>query len=114
LLLNSLNFVHLSFQSVNQRGSFLSRNSDTLERIAELTKGSCESRTGTGAKNTKNFVFAALSPDKGVEDHESQKKTKAPRKRTAAALASDGEEVKQPKLPRTIDENSVDTIFGRM
>merc|ERR1711981_1374903 len=46
------------------RGSFLSRGSSILEKLAEMTKSSSEARTGSGAKNTKNFVFALLSPEK--------------------------------------------------
>ena len=49
-------------QSGNQKGSFLSRESGTLEKLAEMTRGKSEAKTGSTAKNTNNFVFAAVSP----------------------------------------------------
>ncbi|TRY75331.1 hypothetical protein TCAL_01352 [Tigriopus californicus] len=96
--------------SKNQRGSFLSRNTKTLNRLAEITKGKSEARNGTGAKNTKNFVFAALSPKKVADqrDVESKEPTKAQSRRSVAP------QMKKPKVVRSIDENSANTIFGFM
>jgi len=99
--------VNYYFQSVNQRGSFLTRAEDTLKRIAEMTKGSVEGKTGTGAKNTHNFVFAALSPGKKEAE-------KVARKRKMQRPKDDEGSFKKPRLPRAIDENSSDTIFGKM
>ena len=61
----SLTFFFLflfRMQSGNQKGSFLSRESGTLEKLAEMTRGKSEAKTGSTAKNTNNFVFAAVSP----------------------------------------------------
>merc|ERR1712083_1294511 len=52
----------LQILSGNQKGSFLSRESGTLEKLAEMTRGKSEAKTGSTAKNTNNFVFAAVSP----------------------------------------------------
>ncbi len=54
-------------QSNNQRGSFLSRASDALDRLAEMTKGKHETRTGSGANSgSANFVFASVSKEGGA------------------------------------------------
>jgi hypothetical protein len=52
-------------QTGNKRGSFLSRDSSTLEKLAEMTKSASSTKSGSGAKNSKNFIFAVLSPPKG-------------------------------------------------
>lgn len=95
------------FQSGNnQKGSFLTRKSETLEKLAEMTKGKSEAKTGTTAKNTNNFVFAAVSPPpKNNEDTSSAEHKR--KKKNATAPAS-----KRPKVDRTLDENSQTTIFG--
>ena len=103
------------------RGSFLSRCSSTLEKLAEMTKSASEVRAGTGAKNTRNFVFALLSPEKPKEETivsngqssdlsdlaKPKEKSKGNGKYSKKAPDS-----KKLKIDRTIDENSSDTIFG--
>ena len=95
-----------------QRGSFLSRDEKILDRLAEITKGTENQKTGTGAKNTNNFVFAALSPDKkasGAGEPNNERKRGARKPPANAKIPA-----KKPKINRTIDENSRDTIFGLM
>lgn len=61
---------HLLYQRVNvidsccqmqKKGSFLGRNKESLAKIAELTKTSINP---TGVRNSRNFVFQVISPDK--------------------------------------------------
>lgn len=54
------------FQLVTQRGSFLARGQNALARIAELTRSSAGGPV-VGPKNSRNFVFATLSPEKVEE-----------------------------------------------
>ena len=102
------NFNLVSFlQSGNKKGSFLTRESQTLEKLAEMTKGKSESKTGTTAKNTNNFVFAAVTPPKKASEDQNQKKKK-PNKSHHQGPAQ-----KKQKFDRTLDENSKNsTIFG--
>ena len=95
----------------------MTRGAATLDRLAEMTKGKDESRTGSGAaaRNAKNFVFATVSPDKKGEAAsdaagEENKSTKNKRKRKAVEVAV----AKKQKVDRMIDENSMDTIFGHL
>ena len=97
-------------QSGNQKGSFLSRESQTLEKLAEMTKSKSESKTGTTAKNTNNFVFAALSPPP-KNSHESNGGD-AQEKRKKSSTQTKGPQKKKQKFDRTLDENSQNTIFG--
>ncbi|XP_069171556.1 claspin isoform X2 [Procambarus clarkii] len=60
---------HLIFQS--KRGSFLSRDKNTLARIAELTKD--KGSVVGGAKQAGNFVFQQLSAKEKQEKEESTK-----------------------------------------
>ncbi|XP_033606805.1 claspin isoform X3 [Cryptotermes secundus] len=55
-----------AFQLVTQRGSFLARSRNALARIAELTRSSTGGPV-VGPKNSRNFVFATLSPEKVEE-----------------------------------------------
>ena len=109
-----------SLQTGNKKGSFLSRNSAALDKLAELTKGKNDARSGSGAKNTSNFVFAALSPGKAEAGGDKDSKAaaasepKAVAKRKRAAVANAAAAAKEAKKPRTIDENSRDSIFGFM
>merc|ERR1712083_1186289 len=74
----------LQILSGNQKGSFLSRESGTLEKLAEITRGKSEAKTGSTAKNTNNFVFAAVSPppksgknnEQGTAEDETQQSTR--------------------------------------
>ena len=68
-----------------------------------MTKGKSESKTGTTAKNTNNFVFAAVSPPKEKEPSRKKKSNKSHQQ---------GPAEKKPKFDRTLDENSQNTIFG--
>lgn len=93
----------------NQKGSFLSRESETLEKLAEMTKGKSEAKTGTTAKNTNNFVFAAVSPPpKNNEDTSRATGEQHKRKKKNATAPTS----KRAKVDRTLDENSQTTIFG--
>ena len=80
-----------------------------------MTKAKNEGRTGSGAKNTKNFVFAALSPAK-KENDKNEEEAEAPAKTKKRAKSSSGNQqmTKRTKVDRAIDENSMDTIFGFM
>ncbi|XP_062592652.1 claspin-like [Saccostrea cucullata] len=46
---------------MQKKGSFLGRNKETLAKIAELTKTTVNP---TGPRNSRNFVFQVISPDK--------------------------------------------------
>ena len=105
------------FQTGNKRGSFLSRDSSTLEKLAEMTKGTSSSKAGSGPKNSKNFIFAIVSPPKVAAEESSESsssmETKEKRKKSSAAKKSLSEPLsKKLKMDRSIDENSRDTIFG--
>ena len=55
--------------STSSRGSFLSRNAATLDRLAAMTRARGEVRAGSGAtKNTRNFVFSAVDNSGGKEE----------------------------------------------
>ena len=84
-----------------------------MERLAEMTKRVDNQRTGTGAKkNTKNFVFTTVSPTKVKEKDEDDKSSNVKRKKTTPISNPSG--AKKPKMARSIDENSCDTIFGKL
>jgi hypothetical protein len=91
----------------------LSRDSSTLEKLAEMTKSASAPKTGAGAKNSKNFIFAVLSPPKGEESSSAQSaEAKEKRKKSSAKKSLSEPASKKAKLDRAIDENSSDTIFG--
>ena len=101
------------------KGSFLSRNVATLDKLAELTKTKNEAVVGSTAKKAgrSNFVFAAVSPQKsasnaggGTESGE----TAQPAAVTMKKAKSKPPAKKKAKTTRSIDENSMDTIFGFM
>ena len=58
-----------------QRGSFLSRDKNTLARIAELTKEKGSGGVGT-AKQSGNFVFQHLSAEEVQQKGETKKRLK--------------------------------------
>merc|ERR1712051_358273 len=96
---------------------FLSRGSSTLEKLAEMTKSSSEARTGSGAKNTKNFVFALLSPEKKKNSDASNTNQAAtieePKSKSKGSTSRSNKvapDSKKIKIDRSIDENSSDTI----
>jgi len=71
-----------------------------------MTKGKSESKTGTTAKNTNNFVFAAVTPPKKASEDQQKKKKSNKSHQQGPAL-------KKQKFDRTLDENSKNsTIFG--
>ena len=91
----------------------MGREAATLERLAEMTKGVDNQRSGTGAKkNTKNFVFTTVSPTKDQGDGEDGKSSNAKRKKTTPI--ANPAAAKKAKVARSIDENSCDTIFGKL
>ena len=70
-----------------------------------MTKGKSESKTGTTAKNTNNFVFAAVTPPKKASEKSTKKKSNKSHEQGPAQ--------KKQKFDRTLDENSQNgTIFG--
>ena len=100
-----------------------------------MAKSSSDTKMGTGAKNTKNFVFALLSPDKsrGGDNTELNVAANASNemingdggggpgtKTNERARSCRGKNhvisnnAKKIKIDRSIDENSQDTIFGHM
>jgi hypothetical protein len=95
-------------QTGNKRGSFLARDSSTLEKISEMTKGTGAVKAGSGPKNSKNFIFAVLSPPK--EEPAAPVEAKEKRKKSSKNLNEPLS--KKPKVDRSIDENSSNTIFG--
>ena len=76
-----------------------------------MTKSSDNQRSGTAAKKSKNFVFCAVSPPKKEEDTDT---TSNSGKRKVTKEAPNQTAAKKPKLVRSIDENSCDTIFGKL
>nr|CAD7599882.1 unnamed protein product [Timema genevievae] len=60
------------FQLLTKRGSFLARGETALARLAELSRGSAETNV-SGPKNSRNFVFATISPVKEVGVQEADK-----------------------------------------
>ena len=112
--------------SFGVRGSFLSRCSSDLEKLAEMTKSTTENRSGSGAKNTKNFVFALLSPEKSKKNKNETLGSNAIRstdsdvaqiesKRTTKNSNIDrAPDSKKIKIDRSISENCSDSIFSLM
>jgi len=107
------------FQTGNKRGSFLARDSSTLEKLAEMTKGTSSTKAGSGPKHSKNFIFAALSPPKAAAEESSEasstsssKEATEKRKKSSAKKSLSEPLNKKLKMDRSIDENSRDTIFG--
>ena len=113
LLFDRISYRFFKLQTSNQRGSFLGREAATLERLAEMTKGVDNQRSGTGAKkNTKNFVFTTVSPTKVRPEDDEDEKSTSKRKKTTPIVNPKG--AKKPKVVRSIDENSSNTIFGKL
>ncbi len=91
-----------------------------LQRLAEMTKGKGEAKSGSTAKHSNNFVFTVKSPPKdasteasaneGAEDNKRQ--TRNSKKHKSFHGKSGGPSAKRAKIDRTLDENSSDTIFG--
>ena len=93
----------------------MSREDETLEKLAEMTKNKSESKTGATAKNTNNFVFAAKSPSKV---HEGKSELIEPKSKASKAKSNashkQGPPQKKPRVNRVLDENSSNTIFGQI
>ena len=100
------------FQTGNKRGSFLARDDSTLKKLAEMTKGTGASKSGSGPKNSKNFIFAILSPPKAPEEEDVVATEKKEKRKKNAAKNLIEPLSKKPKMDRSIDENSSNTIFG--
>lgn len=47
-----------------KRGSFLSRGQQVLSRLVQLTAGASSDAQVSNPKNSRNFVFASISPTK--------------------------------------------------
>jgi len=109
----------LQILSGNQKGSFLSRESGTLEKLAEMTRGKSEAKTGSTAKNTNNFVFAAVSPPpksagkNNEEDEKQETSSRGKKNKSKSSHQSGGPAQKRARMDRTLTkENSQTTIFG--
>lgn len=97
-----------------QRSSFLARGESTLEKMASLTK-KADDRTGTGAKKGRNFVFAALSPKKTVEqDPVDAANPPSPQPAAAAKRKKVVPVAKKLKVDRTLQSNNKTSIFNLM
>merc|ERR1712150_115353 len=101
----------LQILSGNKKGSFLSREEETLEKLAEMTRNKSEAKTGVTAKNTNNFVFTAKSPSK-TELMDENKSNETKKSKSKATIHKQGPPQKKAKVSRTLDENSQNTIFG--
>ena len=110
-------------QSGNQKGSFLGRESGTLEKLEEMTRSKSEAKTGSTAKNTNNFVFAAVSPppkmatgkknNEQAETASTVAQSKSSRKSKSKNNHQSGPAQKRARVDRALtDENSQTTIFG--
>ncbi|BFF98850.1 claspin [Drosophila madeirensis] len=97
-------------QKSTVRGSFLVRDSDTLSKLAGMTKGRAgqdgtAGTVSTKAANSKNFVFATLTE----EEHENQK-------RKAADLLNSSSEtgvnfMKKPRLEPRREKCLIDQLL---
>jgi len=96
-----------------QRSSFLARGESTLEKMASLTK-KADDRTGTGAKKGRNFVFAALSPKKTVEQDPVDAANPPPPQPAAAKRKKVVPVAKKLKVDRTLQSNNKTSIFNLM
>jgi len=95
------------------RGSFLARGEKSLKILAEKNKLGGETRTGSGAKSTRNFVFARISPVK----HEEPVPASPDEKMTRMKIPKKSQNVKPPpakrvKLDRTLDPTKKGTLFN--
>ena len=104
----------------------MSRESGTLEKLAEMTRGKSEAKTGSTAKNTNNFVFAAVSPppksanyknneQASAEGAENQNQGKQGKKNKSMSNKNhqSGPAQKRARVDRTLtEENGSTTIFG--
>ena len=89
-----------------------------------MTKSTSENRSGSGAKNTKNFVFALLSPEKSKKDKSAMDDPNSNVTSDAAQLTSKraskshnmklAPDTKKIKIDRSISENCSDSIFSLM
>jgi len=86
------------------RSSFLARGQSSLEKMAIFNKKS-DDRSGSGAKKSaRNFVFAALSPEKPDLDPQVEPQHTIEKQAPPAA--------KRTKLDRTLKANNRPTIFN--
>lgn len=98
--------------SVNSkvRGSFLARGEKSLKILAEKNKLGGDTRTGTGAKSNRNFVFARISPVKQLPEEPvspSEEKKKSKKSQNVKPPPA-----KRVKLDRTLDPSKKGTLFN--
>ncbi|CAG9815902.1 unnamed protein product [Phaedon cochleariae] len=68
--------IKSAFSLTNKRGSFLSRNDQVLQRLAEYNKQTTNIALGTAtAKNSRNFLFQTVSVMKTTEIEVKKRKT---------------------------------------
>ena len=101
----------------------MSRESGTLEKLAEMTRGKSEAKTGSTAKNTNNFVFAAVSPppksgnyknnEQAETGAENQNQNQGKQGKKNKSKHQSGPAQKRARVDRTLtEENGSTTIFG--
>ncbi|OWF55416.1 Claspin [Mizuhopecten yessoensis] len=102
-----------------KRGSFLSRDKDSLAKIAEFNKGSSILNTG-GPRNSRNLTFQVISPGKDKENKSgtkvsSEKPTLGPRVRKAhTPNTKNTPAAKKPRLEKKDSSFSQNSIFNHI
>ncbi|XP_033733550.1 claspin-like [Pecten maximus] len=110
------NLIKLSGQ---KRGSFLSRNKDSLAKIAEFNKGSTIVNPG-GPRNSRNLTFQVISPGKDKENKSgtkdsSTKPTLGPKLRKAHTPNTKNKPAaKKPRLEKKESSFSQNSIFNHI
>ncbi|XP_060082451.1 claspin-like [Ylistrum balloti] len=105
--------------SGQKRGSFLSRDKDSLAKIAEFNKGSTVVNPG-GPRNSRNLTFQVISPGKEKENKSgnkvsSAKSTLGPKQRKAhTPNTKNTPAAKKPRLEKKDSSFSQNSIFNHI
>ncbi|XP_049785254.1 claspin isoform X2 [Schistocerca cancellata] len=99
------------FQLLTKRGSFLARSESSLARIAQLTDGTSRTSTVITTKNSRNFVFATLSPEKAEQKEEVTVTQKVQKRKSNGATPF---LVKKLKMSEGKDRNSAKCLFDHL
>ncbi|XP_061173504.1 claspin-like [Saccostrea echinata] len=96
--------------AMQKKGSFLGRNKETLAKIAELTKTTVNP---TGPRNSRNFVFQVISPDKDTNKQNAVSGPTQGKVRKAHLPKQHQPAAKKPRLEKSLSfpQNS---IFNHM
>lgn len=91
---------------MQKKGSFLGRNKESLAKIAELTKTSINP---TGVRNSRNFVFQVISPDKDTNKQNSTAASVEGKVRKAHRPKPQQPAAKKPRLEKSASfpQNSI-------